>query len=174
MAETLRQLIDNGVIPNPVSFVAQIISTIILFLFLKKLVWKPMQEFLEKRRQVIVGELESAKALNEEAQVKKEQIDSELANVKVEATRILENAKRQAELTKENIIEAAKNEASYLKEQAEKEIIKERLHAQAQLKEQAVEIGFAVAEKLIQKNLQNEYNQQMIENLIKEEGIFNE
>ena len=54
LTDALQDLINSGVIPNPLTFIAQIISTLVLFYFLKRWVWKPMTEFLDKRRQVIV------------------------------------------------------------------------------------------------------------------------
>lgn len=171
MAEILDEVVRSGLLPNPVTFVAQLISTIILFLFLKGKVWKPMQQLLEKRRNVIVGELESAKTLNEEAQNNRNLTQTELTNIRVEASQIIEEAKQQAQQVRENLISEAQKEVQYLKEKAQKELDRERQIAQDHMKEQAVEIAFAVAEKLIHANVNNDVNYKLIEDFIKEVGV---
>ncbi len=149
MKEVLDEIVNSGLIPNPISFFAQLISTIVLFFFLKSKVWKPMQAFLAKRKEVIVGELESARTLNEEAKVNKAISDEELANIKSESIKLIDNAKKQAEDVRENIIHEAEKEAAFIIETAHQSMEKERTSMEAQLKNQLVDIAFSAAEKII-------------------------
>lgn len=171
IAESIKQLINSGVIPNPVSFVTQLVSTLILFYFLKKWVWVPMTEFLEKRRQVIVDELESARILNEEAAQNRAISEKELTQIKQQAAQMIEEAKLQAEKTRQLLIEQAEIEAERLKQQAKEEIERDRQLAQKELKTQVVDLAFELAEKLIQTNISPEANQRLVEDFIKEVGV---
>jgi F-type H+-transporting ATPase subunit b len=168
MKEALNEVVKSGLLPNPISFVAQLISTFILFYFLKRLVWKPMQELLEKRKDVIVGELESAKTLNENAKRDKELSQLELAKVKDDSIRMIELAKVQANEARENILKEAAKEAQYKVQKAEKEIERERVLAEKEIKARAIEIGFSVAEKLVNENLDDQRNRKMVESFIDE------
>lgn len=170
LQDALNEVVKSSLFPNPWTFAAQIISTIILFLFLKSKVWKPMQEFLKKRSDVIIDELESARILNEEAQQNKEKLDKELDEIRIQTAQMMEEAKQQALNTKEVMIKAAEEEALYVKQKAEKDIARDRERAEANIKEQAVELAFAAAEKLIQKNLNTENNKKMIDDFIHELG----
>jgi len=166
LSEALNEIVRSGLLPNPWSFFAQLISTIVLFLFLKRLVWKPMQDFLQKRSNVIVDELESARTLNEEAKLNKEKLDNELKEIRLQASNILEEAKKQAEQMKEAILKEAEEEAFELKKKAAKDILRDRQLAESNIKEQAVDLAFSAAEKLIQANLNTANNQKMIDDFI--------
>jgi F-type H+-transporting ATPase subunit b len=170
MGETLEQIVKSGLLPNGVTFIAQLLSTLILFLALKRFVWKPIQVMLEKRKDVIIGELEGAKAAREEAQALKDQYANELQGAKQNALSIVENARSQALETKENILKEAEKEASYKKDKAEKDIQLERARVEKELKAQAIEIAFAAAEKLVNANVDDDKNRQLINNFIQEIG----
>jgi F-type H+-transporting ATPase subunit b len=170
MKETLNEIVKGGLLPNPVSFVAQLISTFVLFYFLKSKVWKPMQGFLEKRKEVIVGELESARKLNEEAQKNKDLTANQLENAKAESMKMVDFAKVQAQETKDQMLKEAEKQAHYKISKAEKEIEQQRILMERDMKTQAVEIAFAAAEKLIHENLDDSKNRKMIENFIEEVG----
>lgn len=170
MKELLEHIVQSGLLPNPITFVAQLISTVILFYLLKRLVWKPMQNFLDERKEVIVGELESAKASNEEAQRNKDETVKQLNEAKQQALNIVDAAKSQAVESKEIIIKEAEKEALYKLEKAEKEIEQDRRKAEKEIKARAIELAFVAAEKLINENVDNQKNQKMIEQFIDEVG----
>jgi F-type H+-transporting ATPase subunit b len=170
MSDTLRQIVESGLLPNGITFLAQLISTLILFFGLKRFVWGPMQELLEKRKDVIVGELESAKSAREEAQELKDKYAVELNTAKEEANKIVENAKSHALESKQMIISEAEKEAAYKREKAEKDIQQERNSLEKEIKAQAIEIAFAAAEKLVNENMDDLKNRQMVEKFIEEVG----
>jgi len=170
IGEILRELVQGGLYPNPITFLTQVISTIILLYFLKRLVWKPMREFLKKRSDVIVGELEGAKKARLEAEAMKEEYLTDLKNAKNEAGSILDNARLQALETKEMIIAQAEKEAAYKFEKAEIQIEQERAKAEVELKGKLIEIAFSAAEKLVNENIDNQKNRTLIDKFINEVG----
>lgn len=170
LAEVIEELVREGLFPNVPTVIAQLLATLILFLVLKKLVWKPMTEFLNKRQEVIIGELESAKQANNEANQLKQEYEEALGEAKTKAQNIVETAKIQAEERKEVILEEAKKEANYTKEKALLDIEQERAIAEKELKEHVVEVALEAAEKIINENVNNETNRKMINDFIKEVG----
>ncbi|QVK17783.1 F0F1 ATP synthase subunit B [Mycoplasmatota bacterium] len=170
LSEKLSDLVRGGLYPNPITFLTQVIATLILFYLLKRWVWKPMREFLAKRSDVIVGELESAKQARIEAEKLKEEYTTDLNNAKDEAGRIIENARIQALETKEMMISEAEKEASYKLEKAKKDIEQERLKAEAELKTELIDIAFSAAEKLVDENIDDKKNRKLIDKFITEIG----
>jgi|SRR5690554_196014 len=170
MGDALRDIVNNGLLPNPITFIAQLISTFILFYFLKSKVWKPMQKFLAKRKEVIVGELESARNLNEEAKKNKELSEHDLIRVKEEALQVIENARSQAMYIREEIIKEAEKEAAYILEKAEKSIAQDKAKLESELKTQLVDIALIAAEKLVSENIDDSKNRQLIDKFINEVG----
>lgn len=170
MKEVLDEIVKSGLFPNPITFIAQLISTFILFYFLKSKVWKPMQNLLEKRRETIVGELESAKALNEEAKKNKELSETELQNAKAEAISMIDNARVQALDVRDSIIKEAEEEAQYILEKAEKALEQERFKLEKELKGQVIDIAFIAAEKIVNDNIDESKNRELIDKFINEIG----
>ncbi|MDF2699147.1 MAG: synthase subunit [Haloplasmataceae bacterium] len=170
LGKKIGDLVQGGLFPNLITFFTQILATLILFYFLKKLVWKPVQEMLAKRSEVIVAELESAKAAKFEAEAMKAEYENDLKNAKAEANKMMENARIQALESKTLIIQEAEKEAAYKVEKATKEINLERDKAAKALKAHVVDIAFIAAEKLVHENLDDKKNRQLIDKFIEEVG----
>lgn len=169
-SDTIKQIVDNGLIPNPITLIAQLLATFILFMVIKHWVWKPMTELLYKRQEVIVDELESAKRAREDADTLKLEYEEDLKKAKLNANEILEKAKVQALKQKEQIIFDAEKEVLYKLEKAEKDIELERSKAQAELKSEFVDIAFYAAEKLVNENIDKDKNKKLIDKFIEEVG----
>ncbi len=170
ISKRLSDLVQGGLFPNIITFLTQIISTLILFYFLKRLVWKPMQEFLAKRSDAIVGELEGAKKAHLEAESMKLKYENDLKSAQDKAGMILENARVQALETKEGIISEAQREAEYKIEKANKQILLEKSKVEQELKNQAIDIAFSAAEKLVNENIDDDKNRRLIDKFITEVG----
>ncbi len=170
LSKKLADLVEGGLFPNAITFITQVVSTLILFYFLKKLVWKPMEEFMAKRSSIIVNELESAKKARLEAEEMKLAYESEIKNAKNEALEILENARIQANQTKEQIISDAQREAEYKLELANKQIASERAKVEKELKSHVVDIAFSAAEKVLSEKIDDGKNRQLIDKFINEIG----
>jgi len=170
VVDTINDLVKSGLFPNPITLLAQLLATLFLFYILKNWIWIPMNEFLQKRQEVIIDELESARSAREQAENIHEEYKENLKNAKIEANYILENARIQGLETKDDIINKAEKEAAYKIEKAEKEIETERAKIEAELKAHVVEIALTAAEKLVKEVLDNKKNRQLIDQFIEEVG----
>jgi F-type H+-transporting ATPase subunit b len=93
--------------------------TFLVFLFvLKKLAWLPLIEGLDRREARIRQDIDDA----ETARLKAEQLlaehDAKLAQVQEEVREILAEARRDAEQTRQSILDDARSEATALKDRA--------------------------------------------------------
>jgi F-type H+-transporting ATPase subunit b len=138
---------------NPVDIGITIVNLLVLFLILRKLLWKPVSEFLEKRRQLINDDLDNAQRNREEAQKLLEEHRQLVAQNKGEAAKIIDNAVRQADLRKDEIIAQAGQEAAALLEREKAEIAQEQAKVMQELREDISNLSVAVAEKMLARNL---------------------
>jgi F-type H+-transporting ATPase subunit b len=138
---------------DPVRIGLTIGNLLVLFLILRWLFWKPVSEFLDKRRQMINDDLDNAKQDREEAQELLEEHRQLIARNKGEAAKIIETAVRQAELRKDEIIAHAGQEAAVMLERAKAEIAQERLKVMEELRADISNLSVAVAEKMLARNL---------------------
>lgn len=150
-----------------IDFGIQIISTILLFLAVRFLLWKPITKILEARRDVIEkdyndAELAKANAIEAEANLK-EQYNEAQAKIK----EILVNAEREANIRQDEIINSAKAEALRRHESLEQELKQERQNMEAQIKQEIVEIAFQAAEKIVGKEINQDKYLDVVDDILK-------
>lgn len=158
------------VLPELVPVVLQLIATAILFVVLRHYLFKPVSEFLNQRKEKIEGELQDAKAKQEEAASLKKQYQLKIDDAKKEGQEIVEASKKRGDQLREDIIIEAKKEAENLVERARTEISREKEKAVEDLKAEVVTIAMMAASKVIDKNLDEAAHREMIGQFINEVG----
>ena len=133
------------------SVIYNIINIIVLFLLLKKFLFKPVTDIMEKRKSLIEGALKDADNSKNEAAELKNQYETALKNAKNEAVTIVkdaktivENASKAVELEKEKAVRSAKNEIASL--------------------------AIAAASKIVEKETDNESNKKLLDDFLSEAG----
>ena len=162
---------DNLIInlfPDPLNLGLQLFVTLVLFIGIKKYLWKPMTDLIESRKEIIVSELDDAKKSNEQAQFFKAQAESDLNEARGEAREFVETAKRNAEKVKVEIIEEARTEADRLKAQADLDIAQDKAEAREEIKKEIVNVAFELANKVVEKEINDEDHQKLVSDFISE------
>ncbi|SNS50137.1 ATP synthase F0 subcomplex B subunit [Anaerovirgula multivorans] len=160
----------QGLVEFGWTFVFQIVNTIIIFLVLKRFLFKPATEFMENRTKGIENALEEADMKNKEAEDLKGQYQEKLANIKEERNEIIREATKRAEERSNEIIKAAEVEAQKIKEKGQQEVERERHKAVNELKDQISTLAIMAASKVVQEELNQQTHEKMIEEFIKEVG----
>jgi len=135
---------------NPILFVAQIINFVIIFIVLKKLMYKPVMDIINKRDKEIrkgLKDKEEAEILLEKAQEKETEI---LKKAQVKAEKIIEDAKLEASEAKAQTEENAKKEAERMLMQAHETISQETKLAEEHLTNKIGTIAIGLLEKSLQ------------------------
>ena len=148
----------------------QIGNTIILFLILKKLLFKPVSEFMEKRRSEIASSIKEAEVKNEEAETYKKQYISKIEASEEEGREIIRNAAKRAEERANEIIKAAQKEAVEIKNRAEIDIQREREKAINLLKDEIASIAMLAATRVVQEDLNEQRHSTLVRKFIDEVG----
>ena len=91
----------------PWTFIATILNLFLTMLLVKKFLFKPINNILEKRRALSEKELTQARAAREEADGLKAEYESSLADARSEAAAILQNAQREAQVKADQTIREA-------------------------------------------------------------------
>lgn len=148
----------------------QIINTVILFLVLKKILFKPVLNIIETREKMIQDDLAmGAKAKNEGIALK-EEYEEKVSLAKDEGREIIKQATARAEEKSTQIIEDAKAEANAIKVKATKEIAQEKEQAMAEIKNDISEIAILAASKVLEEDIDQSKHEVLIEKFIKEVG----
>lgn len=152
------------------SLILQLLNTIIIFLVLKKLLFKPVTEFMEKRRKGIESSILNAESKNKEAEALMSEYETKLNDIKQERNEIIKDASKRAEERRDEIVKKAETEAKKIIEKANLDIQREKQKALNELKEQMSELVIMAAAKIIDKEIDSQKHDEMIKQFIDEVG----
>ena len=124
-----------------------------LLLVLGKFAWKPIIDGLHAREKSIHDEISEAKRQNEEAKSLLSQYQQQLAQAAEQVKAMLEEARRDSEHTKEQIISEARSEATAERNRALRDIGVATDQALKTLAEQSANLAVSVAGKILQKQM---------------------
>lgn len=147
--------------------VIQLCATIILFLAIRFFFWKPITKILETRREAIDKELTDAKEAKENALLVEEEMKKTLEDAKEQVKEMLAAATKDANVKKEEIISSAKEEARRRLENLELELEQEKKNMESSIKKEIVDIAFAAAEKIVQKEIDQKKYLDVVDDILK-------
>jgi F-type H+-transporting ATPase subunit b len=148
----------------------QLINTLLVYLLLKKLLFKPVTEFMSKRAAEVENNLSMGEKAKIEGEEYKKQYESKIELAKQESQEIIKQATTRAEQKSEEIVSDAKSEASRLIERAQGEIVRERQKVMHELKNDISSIALLAASKVIEQDLDEAKHEKLINDFIKEVG----
>ena len=153
-------------------FFWQLLIFIFLLLLLKKFAWKPILDSVNERESFIKNAmLEAEKARNEMASIE-ESNQKVLKEARAEREALLKDARATgAEMIAQSKIDA-QTEANKIIAQAQETIRNEKRAAVNELKNQVAQISLQIAEKVIDKELDNKNKQaELVDNFLKDVSL---
>jgi F-type H+-transporting ATPase subunit b len=152
------------------TFIFVIINMLVLYFILKRLLFKPVTAFMEKRSAAIKSSLDNAERNRAEADKLLSRYEEQIKTADTEAESILSQSRANAGLEYEATVAQAKKDADEIIAKAHAAIEYERQEMLRQLKAQAAGIALAAASKVIQENMDTADNTRLVERFINEEG----
>ena len=146
------------------------LSMLVLFTALSYLLFNPVRDMLEKRKQRVVDDQETAKHEKAEAIAFKEEYDLKLKQVDKEAEAILSEARKKAKQNEMKIVAEAKEEASRIIARANTEIELEKKHALDDMKQEIIEVAAMMAQKVVAASIDTNVQESLIDETLKEMG----
>ncbi|MCD7777525.1 MAG: F0F1 ATP synthase subunit B [Clostridiales bacterium] len=172
----------HGLLPEGYSFILnldkdllieigfQLFNTIFLCLFLGYILYKPVKNFLQARKDRIAGDLKSSREAKQEAETVLKEYKTKLAEIAEERTAILEKAREEAAANRAIIIEEANKEATELKERAKLQIERDREEAQDEIRLQIIQVSTLIASRFVKESLNESAQNKIVEDVIKDLG----
>ena len=153
---------------NGTSLVFQIINFIILFILLKKFLFKPVGKYLEERRTIIEESLKNAQDVasqKEQWELEKQKL---LEDINKKSDTIIAQAKADAQKLKKENAEQTQTEQKKIIENAKKEIeaLKEKTLNEA--KKDLVALVIDTTKKVVGKTLDAKSNEHIVKESIKD------
>lgn len=146
------------------------VNIFILFLAGSFLMFNPVRNFLNKRREGIQNDLDKAAEDKKSAEEMKTEYEAKLKNVDKEVESILADARKRALLREEQIIEEAKNEAAKIIERAHNEALLEKKSAADDMKKEMIAIASVMAGKVVSASIDTNIQASLVEETLNEMG----
>lgn len=152
------------------SIVFAMLGFVILYWLLNKYAFGPLFGIMEKRRELVLGEMKEAEENRKQSEQFIQEQREELDKARKEAYEIIEQSRAMSARQADEILEQARAEANRLKEDAIKEIDKERKQAVAELRNQVSAMSVMIASKIIEKQLDEKTEKDLIERYLNKVG----
>ena len=123
----------------------------IVLLVLRFTAWGTITGALDKRSQKIASELDAARLAGEKAGAVMAEYDQKIREGRMEAARIIEEARVDASRLREDILKKSQEEAREMKERATLEIERAREDAERALRGQVVSLSFSIADAILKR-----------------------
>ena len=160
--------VQGSLMPNLYTMIVQVCATLIIFLCIKKWLWKPVKNILAKRADAMQASLDSAFEQNEEARVNLEASRKELNDAKESSREIIDAARQEAVNLKNEIVSDAKRQAQAKLDQADEKIARAKADAQSDLHDEMVSVAMAAVSKLLDEKATSKDDEEAIDKYIKE------
>ncbi len=146
-------------------------TLVIFFLVLAvlgKFAWGPLLDSLRAREDFIRESLETAKHDRDQAEARLKEYDDKLTEARAEATAIVEEGRRDAEVARQRVEEEARAEAEKMIERAKREIGIAKETAVKDLYNLSGNLATDIAARIVGRELKPEDHERLIEESIGE------
>lgn len=150
------------------TLVVQMLVFAVFVWFTMKFVWPPLAKAMEERQDKIADGLSAAERGRKELELAQYRVKDELKHAKAQASEIVEKANRRAAQLIEEAKEEAKLEAQKQAKIAQEQLLQEINRAKDDLRKQVAQLAVAGAEKILMREIDEQANSTLLDNLIKE------
>jgi F-type H+-transporting ATPase subunit b len=146
------------------------INLLILYLVLKKFLFKPVKDMIDKRQSEIDDMYSAAESAEANAKLLKEEYEEKVKRANDESEEILRSAVRRAQLKEEEILHEANDKARRTLERAEEQIELEKKRAINEVKNEVSSIALDIASAVIGREVSDAEHEELVNEFIENIG----
>ncbi len=168
---TVIEKFENFVGVNFWTMIFAWINLLILYVVLKKILFKPLKNMIDSRQKEIDDMYESAGEAEKNAKELQAEYEEKMSQAKNESEEIVRSAVRRAQLKEEEILREANDKASRTLERAEEQIELEKKRAVNEVKDQVSSIALDIAAAVIGRDVSESDHEELINEFIENIGV---
>ena len=155
---------------TPWTIIFQICNLLILFHFIRKLLFKRVLAMLEARQREIDGIYEAAGKDRSDAEQLKQDYTRRMSNAREEADMLVRSAMDTAQRRSDAIVQEARTEAAHMKQKAEVEIQQEKQKAYNELVSDISGMAVDIAGRMVEREINADDHRELVEEFIQSAG----
>lgn len=165
---------DNPLLSlSPGLMVWTMIMFLITLFILKKYVFGPVGEMIDKRRQKIEDDISQAERSRDEAVQLLENYKVQLADARKEADELRDRGRREGERERASIVTAAEGQRERIMSDTKQQIDAQSQAAMQSVRGDVASIALAAAEKVTRKSLNDADHRRLVEEALQEIELSN-
>lgn len=153
-----------------VTFLAALLAFGVTFFVLAKFAWPKILKSLDEREAKIREEIESAERARKSADEALKEYETSLAQARARADAMIEETRAEQSRMAAKLREESEAELSQMREAARRDIEAAKRAAVAEVYQEAATVAAAVAEKILQRELNEQDQQRLVEETLGEIG----
>ena len=134
-------------------------NLVIIFLILKKFLFKPVQKVMTERQNQVDKIYSDADENLNSAKEMKQEYEQRLASARQEADSLIKTATQNAQRKSDQIVAEANSQASHVKQKAEAEIAQQKKQMLKDVRSEISELAVDIASKVVEREIsQKDYD----------------
>jgi F-type H+-transporting ATPase subunit b len=154
----------------PWTFIATICNLFLQVYLIKRFLFQPINNILEKRKEMADAQIRDAQKAKEEAEAMKTQYEQDMLEAKGRANEIVASAQKTASVQSEELLLEASRQAAAIKAKAEADIEQEKRKAVNEIKDEIGGMAMEIAGKVIEREISEEDHAKLIDDFIANVG----
>ncbi|MBR1586015.1 MAG: F0F1 ATP synthase subunit B [Clostridia bacterium] len=145
-------------------------NLLIIYLILKKFLFKPVQKVMSTRQAQVDKIYSDADANLSSANEMKQEYEQRLASARQEADTMIKTATQTAQRRGDQIVADAKSQASHVKQKAEEEIEQQKKQMLKDVRGEISELAVNIASKVVEREINQKDYDGFVDDFIKNVG----
>ena len=141
-------------------------NLLILYLFLRKLLFKPVKNMIDSRQKEIDDMYSNAESSERDAAALKAEYEKKMELADEESAEMLKTAQRKAQLREEEILREANEQAARTLERAEEQIELEKRRIINEAKNEVSDMAVGIAAAIIERDVSIDEHKNLIDSFI--------
>jgi len=146
------------------------LNLLILYLFLKKLLFKPVKNMIDSRQKEVDDMYSDAEKSRADAAAMKSEYEEKISKAGEESEEILKRAVRRAQLREEEILKEANDKAARVLERATEQVELEKKRAINEVKDEVSDMAISIAAAVIERDVNEDEHRDLIDEFINQMG----
>lgn len=151
--------------------IAYLINIVILFLFLRFLLYKPIRKYLDHRELAYKQKQDDIAMQEEQANEIKAKYDGFMSKANEESTKIISESRLHANERSNEIVQEAREQAGQMMEHTRREIAEERKNARVAMGEEVADLAVSIATRILEREVSAQDNKHIVDKFLTKERL---
>ena len=147
------------------------LNFIILFLVVKKFLFKPVMDYMNARQEEVANTISAAETANADAEELKAQYEARLQSAKADGQKIIDEMTARANHYYDTTVAKADEEGRNILARAKEDSEREHQKILQESKAEIAGLALAAASKVMRANMDTEANRKIIDEFLEETGV---